>query len=180
MSRPGTRLRVAQLVEVLCPGGAEALAVDIAGVLAERGHASHLIVLRGDGPFRSRLSPAVSYHDLERPRTYGTQAERIAYMAGTAARLERLLRQERIDVLRRIPAGFFGAPANAYSGAVSAVGRSGLDLDSPVATARQRKQVVAVVDDRHGHVEPCAEQALHSDCDTDFGDITAIDSILAH
>ncbi len=100
MSTSGKPLRIAQLVEALESGGAEALAVDIAGALAERGHESHLIVLRGDGPFRERVSPAVRLHDLGRPRRDGSQFARVAYFLGTCRRLRAVLRAERIDVLQ--------------------------------------------------------------------------------
>ncbi len=100
MSGPKTTLRVAQLVESLESGGAEALAVDIAGALADRGHESHLVVLRGGGPFRSRVSSAVIFHDLERPRRDGSQLERIQYFLETGRRLGSLMRSQRIDVLQ--------------------------------------------------------------------------------
>ena len=93
-------LRVAQLVETLDAGGAEALAVDIAAALAARGHDSHLIVARGDGPFRERVKPEVVFHDLARPRRDGNQVFRIMYFLGTCRRLEAHLRARRIDVLQ--------------------------------------------------------------------------------
>jgi glycosyltransferase involved in cell wall biosynthesis len=93
-------LRVAQLVETLDAGGAEALAVDIAGELAVRGHESHLIVARGDGPFRNRALPSVAFHDLGRPRRDGSQVYRIAHFLEMCRRLEAMLRSDRIDVLQ--------------------------------------------------------------------------------
>jgi glycosyltransferase involved in cell wall biosynthesis len=93
-------MRIAQLVEALDAGGAEALAVDIAGALAARGHDSHLVVARGDGPFLNRLSPTVAFHDLKRPRRDGNQAYRILYFLETCRRLESLLRAHRIEVLQ--------------------------------------------------------------------------------
>lgn len=111
MKAPGASLRVAQLVEALESGGAEALAIDIAGALAARGHDSHLIVLRGGGPFRTRVPGSVSFHDLDRPRRDGNQAFRIIYFLETARRLQALLDAERIDVLQtHLPkANFLGA-----------------------------------------------------------------------
>lgn len=100
MNRKGQPRRIAQLVEALESGGAEALAVDIAGALAARGHESHLIVLRGDGAFRGRVSPEVRLHDLGRPRRDGSQAARVFYFLGTCRRLHALLRAERIDVVQ--------------------------------------------------------------------------------
>lgn len=93
-------LRVAQLVETLDAGGAEALAVDIAGALSARGHDSHLLVARGDGPFRARVSRDVRFHDLDRPRRDGGQAFRVAYFLGTCRRLEAHLRAHRVEVLQ--------------------------------------------------------------------------------
>ena len=93
-------LRVAQLVETLDAGGAEALAIDVAGALAARGHDSHLIVARGDGPFRERVKPEVVLHDLARPRRDGNQIHRILYFLGTCRRLEAHLRAHRIEVLQ--------------------------------------------------------------------------------
>lgn len=93
-------MRVAQLVESLDAGGAEALAVDIAAALAERGHRSHLVVARSDGPFRARVPSAVHLHDMVRPRTDGSQVGRIAYFLETCRRLEVYLRAQRIEVLQ--------------------------------------------------------------------------------
>ncbi|MBK8286527.1 MAG: glycosyltransferase [Ahniella sp.] len=93
-------MRMAQLVETLDAGGAEALAVDIAGALAARGHDSHLAVARRDGPFLDRLSPTVAFHDLNRPRRDGNQAYRILYFLETCRRLESLLCAQRIEVLQ--------------------------------------------------------------------------------
>lgn len=100
MTDEPTPPRVAQLVEALEAGGAEALAVDIAGALAARGHDSHLIVARGDGPFRKRLAPGVTFHDLARPRREGNQIYRSLYFLETCRRLEAYLRARRIEVLQ--------------------------------------------------------------------------------
>jgi glycosyltransferase involved in cell wall biosynthesis len=93
-------LRVAQLVERLDAGGAEALAVDIAGALAGRGHESHLVVASDAGPFRARVAKDVVFHSLDRPRRDGGQAYRILYFAETCRRLESWLRSQRIEVLQ--------------------------------------------------------------------------------
>lgn len=54
--------RTAQLIESLNVGGAENLAVQIAGQLHERGCESHLIVLWGEGPLSERVHPGVHIH----------------------------------------------------------------------------------------------------------------------
>lgn len=100
MSDPVAPLRIAQLVETLESGGAEALAVDIAGALAARGHASHLIVAKGDGVFRGRVATGVRLCDLDRPRRDGNQALRVFYFLETCRRLEAMLRALRIDVMQ--------------------------------------------------------------------------------
>lgn len=100
MTDTPSTLRVAQLVETLTAGGAEALAVDIAGGLAARGHDSHLIVLRGDGPFRARIESAVTLHDLEAPPFRGSQVERVRLFLATSRRLEKILRESGIGVLQ--------------------------------------------------------------------------------
>ncbi|MFH2052576.1 MAG: glycosyltransferase [bacterium] len=48
-------MRIAQLVETLDAGGAERLAVSVAGALAARGHDSHLLTLRSGGVFKDRV-----------------------------------------------------------------------------------------------------------------------------
>jgi glycosyltransferase involved in cell wall biosynthesis len=93
-------MRVAQLVETLAAGGAEALAVDIAGGLAARGHDSHLFVLRGDGPFRERIVSAVKLHDLESSPFRGSQVARLRQFLATSQRLEMILRESGIEVLQ--------------------------------------------------------------------------------
>ncbi len=100
MSVADQPLRVAQLVEALESGGAEALAVDIAGELAARGHESHLIVLRGNGPFRRRVSPTVRFHDLGFPVNHGGQVARLIDFGRICRSLETVLRQERIEVVQ--------------------------------------------------------------------------------
>jgi glycosyltransferase involved in cell wall biosynthesis len=92
--------RVAQLVEALDSGGAEALAVEIANELAARGHDARMIVMRSDGRFQGRLAPSVRLHDLVRPRRDGSQAGRVIYFLESARRLEALIRRERIDVVQ--------------------------------------------------------------------------------
>ncbi len=110
-------LRVAQLVERLDAGGAEALAVDIAGALAGRGHESHLVVASEAGPFRARVAPDVVFHTLDRPRRDGGQAYRLLYFAETCRRLETWLRARRIEVLQtHLPKANFLGLAMAWRG----------------------------------------------------------------
>ena len=59
---------VAQLVQTMEVGGAEHLAVQLAGHLAAAGFASHLIVGRGPGPLSRRVAEAVDVHYLEYER----------------------------------------------------------------------------------------------------------------
>lgn len=100
MSAAPATPRVAQLVEVLESGGAEALAVDIANELAVRGRDARMIILKGGGRFQERLAPAVRLHDLRRPRRDGGQAGRIVYFLETARRLEALIRREHIGIVQ--------------------------------------------------------------------------------
>lgn len=57
-------LCVAQMVETMGMGGAENLAVRVAGALARRGIRSHLIVLTDEGPLSERIHPEVRTHYL--------------------------------------------------------------------------------------------------------------------
>lgn len=100
MTGTRVRLRVAQLVETLGAGGAEALAIDIAEMLEQRGYESHLIVVRGEGPFMCRVPPRVHLHDMKRQRPDGNQIERIVDFAGSARHLAAYLHDHRIDVLQ--------------------------------------------------------------------------------
>ena len=93
-------LRIAQVVEALESGGAEKLAIEIAGAFADRGHDSHLIVLRAGGAFENRLPSVVHFHDLGRPRRDGAQLARLAYFAGTVGRLGWLIRSLRIELIQ--------------------------------------------------------------------------------
>lgn len=57
-------LRVAQLVETLAVGGAERLAVQIAGARAEAGDRSLILVLGGPGPLADQVDPRVAVRYL--------------------------------------------------------------------------------------------------------------------
>lgn len=110
-------LRVAQVVEALESGGAELLAIEIARALNERHYDSHIIVLRGGGAFEGRLPAGVRYHCLERPCRDGGQFARLAYFAGTCAKLRALLGRLQIDLVQcHLP------KANYLGLAMSAVG----------------------------------------------------------
>lgn len=113
MTEPRTKLRVAQLVEDLSAGGAELLAVNIAEALARRGHDSHLIVVRNEGPLRERVGEGLGFHDLQRPRCHGGQVARIGAFLATSRLLHRTLARERIDILQsHLPmANFLGLTA---------------------------------------------------------------------
>lgn len=108
MTVSGSRLRVAQLVETLAAGGAETLAVNIASSLAQRGHDSHLIVLRGEGPLRGRVSDRVTLHDLAQAGPGGGQVARIARFAATTERVRSIMRSTGATVLQsHLPMGNF-------------------------------------------------------------------------
>jgi len=103
-------LRVAQLIETLAAGGAEALAVQIANAWAERGHESHLIVLSAGGPFQSRLSEKVKLHDLGLPPSRQSTLKRAPSILRALKRLEGIIAANGIDTLQtHLPlANFFG------------------------------------------------------------------------
>lgn len=113
MTESRAKLRVAQLVEELSVGGAESLAVNIAEALARRGHDSHLIVVRNEGPLSGRVSVDLRFHDLQRPRCHGGQVARVGAFLATSRQLHRTLARERIDVLQtHLPmANFLGLTA---------------------------------------------------------------------
>ncbi len=74
---------VAQMVESMTMGGAENLAVRIANAMAERGFASHLIVLGERGILSDRVAPAVRAHylgfqreSINRPLAFGMSLRR--------------------------------------------------------------------------------------------------------
>jgi glycosyltransferase involved in cell wall biosynthesis len=93
-------LRIAQFVETLEAGGAEGLAVDFANSMAARGHEAHTIVLRGDGPFRSRISDSVKFMDLEREQASGSVVYRISHFRKTYLKLAQYVREQEIEVIQ--------------------------------------------------------------------------------
>lgn len=104
---------VAQLIETLTAGGAEALAVQIANTWAERGHQSHLIVISAAGPFRDKLSPAVHFHELKVPSSGRTSLRRSPHLIAGLGRLHGLIRDRGIEAMQtHLPmANFFGLVA---------------------------------------------------------------------
>ena len=103
-------MAVAQLIETLDAGGAEALAIEIANALATRGRESHLIVIAGGGCFQSRVHESVHLHDLGSPRSTGRLPARALYFIRTFRKLSSLVADNHIDVIQsHLPkANFFG------------------------------------------------------------------------
>jgi glycosyltransferase involved in cell wall biosynthesis len=93
--------RTAQLIESLNVGGAENLAVQIAGQLHERGCESHLIVLWGDGPLSDRIHPGVHVHypDITRSSIANPFAFAGSIKSGLST-IADLLTQHEIQVLQ--------------------------------------------------------------------------------
>lgn len=91
---------VAQLIETLAAGGAENLAVQIANTWVARGHRSHLFVLQGDGPFRDRVDPGVTLHDLDLPPSDRPMALRIPGLLRAHERLNGLIGRNGIEILQ--------------------------------------------------------------------------------
>ncbi len=103
-------MRVAQLIETLGVGGAEALAVQIANTWSERGHESHLFVLSDAGPFRGKLSAGVVFHHLGLPVSNRSSLARIPAFFQAGARLRRIIGEQEIEAVQtHLPlANFFG------------------------------------------------------------------------
>ena len=57
-------MRVAQIIETMAMGGAENLALHVAGALADRGHESHLIVIEDPGVLSAKVPAGVEVHHL--------------------------------------------------------------------------------------------------------------------
>jgi glycosyltransferase involved in cell wall biosynthesis len=113
MALNGHRLRVAQLIGSMSVGGAENLAVRVAGALAARGHHSHLVVARGPGPLSERISPEVHTHYLHFERE--SIKRPVAFAASVArglAQVRRIVRGHDIQVIQtHLPgANFLGLP----------------------------------------------------------------------
>ena len=79
-------LRVAQCIETLDVGGAEHLAVQVAGALAARGHDSHLVVMEGPGPLSERVAPEVTVHYLDFARASIADPAAFAWSVGAGLR----------------------------------------------------------------------------------------------
>ncbi len=94
-------LSTAQLIETLSVGGAENLALQIAGELHLRGHCSHLIVLRGKGPLSSRIHPGVTVHYLNmQPISSKNPIAFAKYIKSGQNRLAEIISTNKIDVLQ--------------------------------------------------------------------------------
>lgn len=94
------QLRIAQVVETLEAGGAEGLAVDIANNLAARGHVSHLIVMDGSGPFRTRVHNEVHLVDLGFPPRIKSVLSNANYFRKTYGALANVLKENRVEVVQ--------------------------------------------------------------------------------
>ncbi|MFN2369679.1 MAG: glycosyltransferase [Candidatus Krumholzibacteriia bacterium] len=107
----GRPLCVAQFIETMNVGGAEHLAVKVAGALAARGHASHLIVATGPGPLSARIDPAVRTHYLGFVRASVRNPAAFAWSVGRGLRrLGSVIRAEGVEVVQtHLPgANFWG------------------------------------------------------------------------
>lgn len=95
------QLHVAQLIETLNVGGAENLAVQISGQLAQRGFCSHLIVTHGQGPLSTRVHPDVIVHylDFERPSISNPFAL-IQFIRSGVSQLSKILNENEIQIVQ--------------------------------------------------------------------------------
>ncbi len=87
---PVSRLRVAQVVDSLAPGGTERFAVNLANTLAANGHESHLCSTRQEGPLAEAVAPGVNRLRLNRSRAF----DPVAFFE-----FARYLSRHRIEVL---------------------------------------------------------------------------------
>lgn len=103
-------MKVAQLIETLSVGGAEALAVQIANSWAARGHESHLIVISEAGPFLAKLSPQVHFHDLSVPVSDRSSLQRSPSLLRALGKLKYLIDHNGIEAMQtHLPmSNFFG------------------------------------------------------------------------
>ncbi len=84
-------MKILNLVDHLCHGGVQRMALNIANMLAERGHDSALAtVVRHEGDLEDLISDRVAYTRLEGKSVYSTSAAR---------RLHSLLRREQFDLV---------------------------------------------------------------------------------
>jgi len=97
-------LRIAQLIETMGTGGAEKLAVDIAGARFRCGDESTLITLSGLGPSSEGMDPGIAVFTLS------MNPHNVFSQLATLFRLLRLCRRLRLDALQtHLPrANFFG------------------------------------------------------------------------
>ncbi len=119
----GRPLVVAQFIETMAMGGAEHLAVQIAGELAARGHRSHLVVATEPGPLSARISPDVTVHYLgfRRASVLNPPAFAVSIARGVG-QLGGLITREGIDVLQtHLPGANFWGLVLALRGACGVV-----------------------------------------------------------
>ncbi|MGD9547287.1 MAG: glycosyltransferase [Candidatus Krumholzibacteriia bacterium] len=94
-------MRIAQLVETLDAGGAERLAISVAGALAARGHDSHLLTLHSGGVFKDRVSRDVRLMQLGfAPGTASLGLGALFPLVGALDRCRGYLLGHRIEVLQ--------------------------------------------------------------------------------
>lgn len=110
-SNSSAPLRVAQLVESLKVGGAERLAVQIAGARARAGDRSLLLVLNGPGPLAEQVDPDVTLRYLRLERASVMRPARfLASLRHGLAALRAEVRRENLQVIQsHLPdANFWG------------------------------------------------------------------------
>ncbi len=97
-------MRIAQLIETLGTGGAEKLAVDIAGTRLQCGDESSIITLSTLGPLSAGIQPGVAVYNL------GMVPDNHVSQFFTLFKLYKLCRELRLDALQtHLPrANFFG------------------------------------------------------------------------
>jgi glycosyltransferase involved in cell wall biosynthesis len=83
-------MRIMQITSSLSPGGAERVALNLANVMATRGHGSHLCLTRGEGDLIGDVDAKVKVVRLER---------RNRYDLGALMRLVRYVKMHRVAVL---------------------------------------------------------------------------------
>ncbi len=111
------------MIETMAMGGAENLTVNVANMLADRGHESHLIVMAGPGPLSERIQGNVHVHYLEFHRS--SIRNPIAFLSSLwrgHRRLRRLVASLGIDIVQtHLPGANFWGLSLALSKTCAAV-----------------------------------------------------------